>query len=169
MDMYNLISLAGLVVLMAIAWVFSADKRRMNWRAIGWGVALQLALGALIFWAPGSRGVMLWVNDAVNNVIEAAKYGQNFVFGPLATGGVVTKDPSQGYILATQALPLVIFFAALMGLLYHWGIMPVIIHGFAWLFTRLMRISGAESLCTASSIFVGVESTTTIRPYLAEA
>ncbi|MHC4982807.1 MAG: NupC/NupG family nucleoside CNT transporter [Planctomycetota bacterium] len=77
-------------------------------------------------------------------------------------------DPSEGFVLIAQALPLVIFFAALMGLLYYWRIMPAIIRGFAWLFTRLMGVSGAESLCAASNIFVGAESATVVRPYLAQ-
>jgi len=75
---------------------------------------------------------------------------------------------SLGFFLAFKSLPVIIFFSALMALLYHWRIMPLIIRGFAWLFTRLMRISGAESLCAASNIFVGIESATTVRPYLAE-
>ncbi|MCP4708162.1 MAG: nucleoside transporter, partial [Planctomycetes bacterium] len=71
-----------------------------------------------------------------------------------------------GFILAIQSLPVIIFFAALMGLMYFWRIMPVIISGFAWVFSRVMRISGAESLCAASNIFVGIESVTAVRPYL---
>jgi len=116
----------------------------------------------VVFRAPGSRGVFLWLNDAILDIFEAAKAGQHFLFGSAA-------DPSKvGFILAFQALPLAIFFSALMALLYHWRIMPLIIRGFSWLFSRLMRISGAESLCAASNIFVGVESATAIRPHLPE-
>jgi len=168
MDEYNFVSAGGIVGLMAIAWVLSANHRRINWRVIIFGLALQLAIGALVFLTPGSRGVLIGLNDAVVKVITAAQAGQEFVFGPLATKDLVLKDPdpTKAVILATQAFPMVIFFAALMALLYYWRIMPLIIRGFAWLFTRLMRISGAESLCTASNIFVGVESATTVRPYL---
>jgi len=161
MDIYNLVSFVGLFVLMGFAWVLSADRRRMNWRAIGWGVALQLALGMLVFWTPGSRDFFHWLNEKVVIVLTAAQEGQRFLFGPLAEA-----DKTGGFVLALQALPVIIFFAALMGLLYYWRIMPLIVRGFAWVFTRLMRTSGAESLCAASNIFVGIESATTVRPYL---
>ena len=170
MDAYNLVSFAGLAVLMGVAWVFSSDRRRMNWRVIGCGVGMQLLLGLVIFHAPGSRGAFIRLNDAVVRLLEAAKLGQNFVFGLLAKdqGGFVRPESASGFILAFQALPLVIFFAALMGLLYHWRVMPTIIRGFAWLFARLMRVSGAESLCAAGNIFVGIEATTAVRPHLAK-
>ena len=162
MDRYNLVSFAGLFVLIGFAWLLSADRRRMNFRAIGWGVSIQLALGMLVFWAPPSRRVFRWLNDAVLALLAAAQAGQKFLFGPLAEG-----DKTGGFVLAIQALPVIIFFAAMMSLLYHWRVMPAIIRGFAYVFTRLMRISGAESLCVASNIFVGIESATTVRPFLA--
>ncbi len=171
MDGYNLVSLGGLFALVGIAWLLSANRRRMNWRCIAVGVGLQLLLGALVFRAPGSEEVFRWLNLAVKHVMDAAKRGQAFVFGPL---GLLPGESAQGVVgepigvvLATSVLPTIIFFAAVMGLLYYWGIMQQIIRGFAWLFTRLMRVSGAESLCAASNIFVGVESATTVRPYLA--
>ena len=161
MDLHNLVSFAGLFVLLGLAWLLSADRRRMNFRVIAWGVGLQLALGMLVFWAPGSREVFRWLNDAVLAVLGAAQAGQRFLFGPLAEA-----EKTGGFVLAIQALPVIVFFAAMMGLLYHWGIMSAIVRSFAWVFTRLMRISGAESLCVASNIFVGVESATTVRPFL---
>jgi len=169
MDIYNLVSLAGLFVLIGVAWALSADRRRMNVRAIGWGVGLQLALGALVFWLPYSRDSFRWLNDVVVNVLTTAQEGQKFLFGRLALqpGQTGPKgETSLGFFLAIQALPVIIFFSAVMALLYHWRIMPRIIRAFAWVFTRLMRVSGAESLCAASNIFVGIESATTVRPYL---
>lgn len=162
MLIYNFISLAGIFGLMFVAWLFSANRRLLNWRVIFWGTVLQLVFAALVFWAPGSRSLFQWLNDAVIKLLSAAEAGQKFVFGALGTG-----DTNLGFILAFQAFPIIIFFSALMALLYYWGIMPRIIRVFAWLFTRLMRVSGAESLCTASNIFVGIESLTSIRPYLA--
>ena len=168
MDIHNAVSFAGLFVLMGMAWLLSADRRRMNWRAIGCGVGLQLVLGAAVFWTPRSRAFFLWLNDRVVSLLTAAQAGQRFLFGPLAdpraTDGVF--GAGKGFVLAIQALPVIVFFSALMALLYHWRIMPRIIRGFAWVFTRLMRISGAESLCAASNIFVGIESATTVRPFL---
>ena len=170
MDLYNLVSFLGLFTLMAVAWLLSADRRRMNFRVVGWGVGFQLLLGMLVFWAPFSRDVFRWLNDAVIKVLGAAQAGQKFLFGPLANGEQTDRafGQGQGFVLALQALPVIVFFAAVMSLLYHWRIMPAIIRGFAWVFTRLMRISGAESLCAASNIFVGVESATTVRPFLAK-
>ena len=135
----------------------------MNRRVICWGVGIQLALGMFVFWTDLSRRFFLWLNDKVVAFLDAAQAGQKFLFGPLADSA-----KTAGFVLALQALPVIIFFAALMALLYHWRIMPLIVRGFAWVFTRLMRVSGAESLCTASNIFVGIESATTVRPYLRE-
>ena len=173
MDVYNLVSFIGLFVLMALAWCVSTSRRRMNWRVICWGVGIQLALGMLIFWAPGSKTVFEWLNNLVVKLLEAARAGQEFLFGNLALEKW-REGPNAGqytpwrFVLAIQALPTIIFFSALMALLYYWRIMPWIVRGFSWLFTRLMRISGAESLCSASNIFVGIESATTVRPYLAK-
>ncbi|MHC4982808.1 MAG: Na+ dependent nucleoside transporter N-terminal domain-containing protein [Planctomycetota bacterium] len=73
MDEYNIISAGGIVGLMVVAWLVSADRRRMNWRAIIWGVVIQLALAALVFLTPRSRDVFLWLNDVVNSVLRAAE------------------------------------------------------------------------------------------------
>ena len=174
MDVYNLVSFAGIFVLMAVAWVLSANHRKVNYRVIAIGVGLQLALAAMVFRAPGSTKAFEWADKGVNAVLSAARAGQVFVFGYLgrdlkAEPGKYpfeVRDADEGFILAFQALPIAVFFAALMGLLYYWRIMPLIIRGFSWVFTRLMRVSGAESLCAASNIFVGVESATAVRPYL---
>ena len=167
MDMYNLISFVGIFVLMAIAWSASKHRRRLNVRAICWGVGIQLALAALIFHAPGSRGMLLQINSGVLELLGTAQAGQKFLFGNLADGSTMLGGgKALGFVFAFQAVPVIIFFSALMALLYHWRIMPLIIRGFARVFTRLMRISGAESVCAASNIFVGIESATAVRPYL---
>jgi CNT family concentrative nucleoside transporter len=169
MSIYNAVSFVGLFVLMGVAWVFSANRRRMNWRVILWGTALQLAFAALVLALPAGRQALVHVNSLVVKVLGAAAAGTEFVFGRLAIPVGTTNargETSLGLILAFQAFPAIVFFSALMAILYFYRIMPVIIRGFAWVFTRLMRVSGAESLCTASNIFVGVESGLTIRPYL---
>jgi CNT family concentrative nucleoside transporter len=171
MDIYNLVSFSGIFVLMAVAWLFSAERRRMNLRLIAWGVALQLAVAAFIFMAPAGAKAFLVANDVVVSVIDSAGAGARFVFGRLALGPGQTGDDGQtslGFILAFQGFPTIIFFSALIAILYHLRVMPLLIKAFARIFTRLMRISGAESLVAASNIFVGVESMLTVRPHLAD-
>jgi len=170
MDLYNLVSFIGVFGLVFVAWLFSANPRVVNWRAIACGILLQLVLGALVFWLPGSTRAFLWLNDLVLRLLSAATAGQRFVFGVLALPPGATGaqgEKSLGFILAVQALPIIVFVAALMGLLYYCGIMQRVVRAFAWVFSRLMRVSGAESLVTASNIFVGIESATAVRPYLA--
>ena len=162
MDIYNLVSFAGIFVLISFAWVLSADKKNMNWRVIGWGIGLQILIGFFIFIVPVGSKLFLVVNDVVVEVLDSASAGARFVFGPLAETG----EKSLGFILAFQAFPTIIFFSALIAILYYFKIMPLIIRGFAYVFTKLMRISGAESLVAASNIFVGIESNLTVKPYL---
>ena len=167
MDGYNLISFAGIFVLAALAWALSADRRNINWRVIGWGIGLQLLIALFIFVVPAGARVFLVVNDVVVKVLDSAGEGARFVFGRLALGpGQVSKEGAEslGFMLAFQAFPTIIFFSALIAILYYVGLMPLVIKGFARVFTRLMRVSGAESLVVASNIFVGVESNLTIKP-----
>ncbi|MBN2104629.1 nucleoside transporter [bacterium] len=169
METYNLVSFAGIFILLGIAWLFSANKKRMNWRLIGWGLGLQLCFAAFVFWVPAGHRFFLSINTGVLKILSCASAGSEFVFGRLALPPGATNaagETSLGFFLAFQAFPAIIFFAALMSVLYFFRIMPLIIRGFAYVFTRLMRVSGAESLCAASNIFVGIESALTVRPFL---
>ncbi len=168
--MYNVISFFGIFVLMFVAWLFSSNRRRMNWRLIVWAVGLQLILAGFLFILPWGTILFTAVNQAVLWVMDCALEGTRFLFGPLAIPPGYTGpagEPSPGFILAFQALPSIIFFSALISVLYYLGIMPFVIRLFSRVFTSLMRISGAEALCASSNIFVGVESSVTVRPYLA--
>ena len=167
--MYNLISFGGIFLLMAVAWAFSTDRRVINWRVVLWGTALQLVFAVFIFVLPAGSRTFLIVNDVVVKVLDSAMAGTKFLFGRLALPPGMQNEmgeESLGFILAFQALPTIVFFASLMGVLYYIGLMPWLIGIFSKTFTRLMRISGAESMSTAANIFVGVESATTVRPYL---
>jgi len=167
--MQYLINVIGIVILMGIAWGLSNNRKVVNWRVIGWGLGLQLTFALFVFVIPFGSRFFLLVNDLVIALLDSAFAGTYFVFGPLAVGPGATGlggAPSLGFILITQALPTIIFFAALMGVLYHLGVMNWIIKGFSWLFTRLMKISGAESLSASANIFVGIESALVIRPHL---
>ena len=163
--MQNLFSFVGLWGLMAVAWLFSSHRRVINLSVILWGVGLQLVFGAIVFWLPAGREAFSLLNQGVFSLLSFANEGILYVFGPLALPP--GKAGSLGPILAFQVFPVAIFFAALMALLYYAGVMQWLLRFFSWLFTHLMRISGAEALCVSSNIFVGVESALTVRPYLA--
>jgi CNT family concentrative nucleoside transporter len=166
---YNLISFSGIFFLMAFAWLLSANRKAINWRVIIWGTLLQLILAFFIFIVPAGSGIFLFINDAVVKILESSTAGTRFLFGRLALPpGTINEagEDSLGFILAFQALPTIIFFASLMAVLYYAGIMPRLIKLFSKVFTRLMRISGADSLSVSSNIFVGVEANMTILPYL---
>ncbi len=170
MDIYNLVSFAGIFVLIGFAWILSADKKNMNFRVVLWGIGLQLIIGFFIFIIPIGSDLFSFVNDVVIKVLDSASAGAKFVFGPLAIppgAESETGEKSIGFILAFQAFPTIIFFSALIAILYYFKIMPLVIRAFAYVFTKLMRISGAESLVAASNIFVGIESALTVKPYLA--
>ncbi len=155
--------------MLGLAWLVSADRKNMNWRVILWGIGLQIIIALFLFVVPAGSKVFLVVNDVVVEVLNSASAGAKFVFGRLALApGEVsdTGEQSLGFILAFQAFPTIIFFSALISILYYFNIMPPVIRGFAYVFTKLMRISGAESLVAASNIFVGIESNLTVRPYL---
>ncbi|MCK5816613.1 MAG: nucleoside transporter, partial [Candidatus Marinimicrobia bacterium] len=160
----RLTGLLGIVVLLILAWAFSKNRRVINWRVVGWGLGLQLLFALFIFVIPAGTKVFMFINKIVLAVLSSASAGTEFVFGALAKGP--GADGSMGYFFAFQAMPSIIFFAALIGLLYHLGIMQWVIKGFAWVFTKLMKISGAESLSASANIFVGVESSLIIKPYI---
>ena len=169
MELYNLVSFLGIFVLAGFAWLCSANRRVVNWRVILWGVALQFFFAFFIFVVPIGAKFFLLVNKVVVAVLDSATAGTKFLFGRLALPpGTANEagETSLGYFLAFQALPTVVFFAAMVGALYYLKVMPLIIRGFSYVFTRLMRISGAESLCASSNIFVGIESALVIQPHL---
>lgn len=161
---YHFVSGCGFLVLLGIAWVFSTNRKKVAWKTVVWGVALQIAIGLLIFRVPPSRTPFLWLNDGVLGLLNASKAGTAFLFGPLAASPGETG--SVGFILLFQVLPVAIFFAAFTALLYHLRVLQWIVRLFATVFHRTMGISGAESLSGAANIFVGVESALVIRPYL---
>jgi CNT family concentrative nucleoside transporter len=167
--MYNLVSFCGIFILMFFAWTLSTDRRVINWHVIIWGLALQLVFALFIFVLPAGSSVFIFINDVLVKVLDVAGAGTRFLFGRLAVPpGTVgpNGEESLGFIFVFQVVPTIIFFASLMGVLYYIGVMPWLIKIFSRIFTKLMRISGAESLCASSNIFVGIESATTIRPYL---
>jgi CNT family concentrative nucleoside transporter len=168
-SIYNLVSFLGIFVLAGVAWLFSTDRKVVNWRALVWGIGLMLFVAFFIFVVPAGTRVFLWANNAVAAVLDTATAGTKFVFGRLGLPPGTTNEAGEtslGYFLAFQGLPTIIFFAALLGGLYYLGVMPFFVRLFARVFTRLMRISGAEALSVSANIFVGVESALVVRPHL---
>lgn len=163
-DVHNLVSFSGLFGFMLIAWVFSSNRKIINWRVVLWGLVLQFSFAAFIFIVPAGARFFLALNDIVVQVLNCAANGSMFVFGSLAISP--GTEGSLGFILAFQALPTIIFFSALISLLYYLRIMPIIVRFFSRIFTVLMKISGAEALTAASNIFVGVESAFTVKPHI---
>jgi CNT family concentrative nucleoside transporter len=161
---HHFISAAGFLAFAGVAWLFSADRRKVRWKTIAWGMGLQLLIGLLIFQLPGSQRIFLWLNDAVLALLNVSKSGSAFLFGPLAAGP--GEQGSIGFVLIFQVLPVAIFFSAFTAALYHLRVLQIVVRLFAKIFHRTMGTSGAESLCGAANIFVGVESSLVIRPYL---
>jgi CNT family concentrative nucleoside transporter len=158
--MPRLISLAGLFTMMFCAWLLSSDRRRVPWRVIAGGLSLQLiGAGVLLCW-PGMKGEaspLAAFSRAFNALIAHVDVGAGFLFGPL-----VGEIP-----FAFRVLPTIIFFSALMSLLYHVGFLPRIVQGLGGLMRHTLGTSGAESLSAAANIFAGqTESPLVIRPYL---
>jgi CNT family concentrative nucleoside transporter len=162
--------LLGLAALLAIAWALSEDRRRVPWRTVIAGVALQWALALLLIFFPPASAVIVLLNDGATALQSATQAGTGFVFGYL--GGpplpFAETHPGASFILAFQALPLVLTISALASLLFYWGVLQRITAAFAWLLRRAMGIGGALALGAAVHVFVGmIEAPLLVRPYLA--
>ncbi len=159
----------GLGTLLLLAFLCSEDRRRVPWRTVVCGVGLQIAFALLLIGIPGADKAMLWLNDAANALHAATLVGTQFVFGYLAGGpaAFVETHPGASFILAFQALPLVLTISALASLLFYWGVLQRVTATFAWLLRRTMGISGPLALGAAVHVFVGmIEAPLLVRPYL---
>lgn len=160
----------GLVVLTAIAWLLSENRRAVRWRVPIVGLSLQLAIAAIMLKLPTARYVFGALNDGVLALQTATEAGTGFVFGYLGGGPLPFEETIAGgsLILAFRSLPLVIVVSALTALLTYWRVLPLIVHGFSVLFQRTLGVGGAVALSAAANIFVGmVEAPLFIRAYLA--
>lgn len=153
--------LFGLAVLIGIAWLFSNDKRRVDWKLVATGISLQIGFAALVLLVPGGRDVFDAIGQGFVKVLSFVNEGSKFIFGSLM------DVKTFGFIFACQVLPTIIFFAALMGVLYHLGVMQAVVRAMAWVITRVMRVSGAETTSVCASVFIGqTEAPLTVRPYI---
>ena len=155
--------LFGLVMLIGIAWSFSNNKKSVDWKLVVTGVSLQIAFAALVLLVPGGKDVFNALGNGFVKVLSFVNAGSNFIFGDLMS------IPKYGFIFAFQVLPTIIFFAALMSVLYHLGVMQVIVRAMAWAITKVMRVSGAETTSVCASVFIGqTEAPLTVRPYISK-
>ncbi|MGD9020640.1 MAG: nucleoside transporter C-terminal domain-containing protein [Lysobacterales bacterium] len=158
-----LFGIFGLAVLVSIAFAFSTKKKSVDWKLVAAGVGLQLFFAVLVILVPGGRTFFEAISRVFVTVVGFTTDGAIFIFG---TAG----DPqtSLGFMFAFQVLPTIIFFASLMSVLYHLGIMQKVVQGMAWVMLKVMRISGSESLAVAANVFVGqTEAPLVVRPYIA--
>ncbi len=160
----------GIFAISAIAWALSDDRRRAKLSVAAVGIGLQVGLALLFFHLPGARAVFAVANDAVLAVSEATKAGTSFVFGYLGGAEPPFEEPRPGaaFILAFQALPLILVVSALTSLLTYWRILPWVVRGFARVLQKTLGIGGALGFGAAANIFVGmIEAPLFIRPYFA--
>lgn len=163
-------SLLGLFAFLLIAWSISEDRGRMPWRTVLAGIAIQTALALFLIKLPASRIVFQWLGEAVATLQKATQAGTGFVFGYIGGGTLPfeTEVPGSTFILAFQALPLVLVVSALTALLYYWRILPGLVRLFSRLLERSMGIGGASGIVAAANVFIGmIEAPLLIRPYLA--
>jgi CNT family concentrative nucleoside transporter len=168
--MQHLQSALGIVVLIAFAYAVSEDRGAVPWRRVLIGLLFTIALALALLKLPPLRAVFAAVNAGVEALAAATRAGTAFVFGYL--GGAPLpfepKVPGSEFILAFQALPLVLVMSVLTTLLFYWRILPPVVRGFSWLLQRTLGVGGAVGLSTSANIFVGmVEAPLFIRPYLA--
>jgi len=184
----RLIGVFGVLVMLGIAWLLSTNRRAINWRTVAVGVGLQVVFALLILRTGPGEVVFEWARAFISNILCYTDQGAYFIFGDLylsgshfadnISGTMLSKgfevlDPASGdmvglgTIFAFHVLPTIIFFASLMALLYHLGVMQWVIRGFAWVMARTMKTSGAESLSAAANIFVGMnEAPFLVKPFL---
>src|SRR5215470_4048806 len=168
--MQSLQSAFGVFALLGIAWIISEDRRAVAWMQAAVALLVTFATAALLLKAPAAARAFGAINNAVDAIAAASKAGTSFVFGYLGGGQLPfdLKVPGAEFVLALQALPIVLVMSVLTTLLFYWGILPPVVRGFSWVLERTLKVGGAVGLSTAANIFLGmVEAPLFIRPYLA--
>lgn len=165
----NAQSLVGIALTLLICWALSEDRKRVPWRLAIGALVVQVGLILLLFGLPAARSVVVGISATVDGLGAATAQGTQFVFGYLGGGSqpYMVENPQGLFVFAFQVLPLILVISALSALLWHWGILKLIIRGFGFLFEKAMGMGGASATATAANIFVGmVETPIIIRAYL---
>lgn len=156
------VGLLGIITFVSLAYAFSKHRRRVDWRLVFTGLAVQFAIAILLLKVPGPVNALEWIAGLFTSVISASEAGGRFIFGSLADAG-----GPWGFIFLTKVLPVIIFFASLMAILYHLRIMQRVVGALAWCLQRTLGVSGTESLAAAANVFVGqTEAPLCIKPYI---
>jgi CNT family concentrative nucleoside transporter len=162
--MGRLAGLLGIAAILGVAYILSTDRKAIRLKTVAWGIGLQITFAIFVLRFEAGRWLFQKAGDAVNKLLSFAVVGSEFVFGTIGRNQL-----PMGFSFAFQVLPTIIFIAALFALLYHIGVMQLLIRAAAWVMTRVMGASGAESLNVAASIFMGqTEAPLTIRPFLSK-
>ncbi|MEO5958794.1 MAG: nucleoside transporter C-terminal domain-containing protein [Opitutaceae bacterium] len=164
MDLTHILrGLLGIAAFIGFAILFSENRRQIPWKLVGAGLLLQLLCGVLVLKVDAVRAAVDAVGNMFVAILDFNKAGSQFLFGAL-----VTDTKSFGYLFAFNVLPTIIFFSALTSLLFYLGLLQKVVYGFAWLMSKTMKLSGAESLSASANIFLGqTEAPLLIKPYLA--
>ncbi len=153
--------LIGICLLPVVAWLLSTDRKAVNWRTVGGAFGLQVAIGAAALYVPPGRAILEWISDAASQVLDYSLVGIEFVFGSLASDSV-------GYIFAFRVLPVIIFFSALIAVLYYLRVMTWVVRIFGGLLQRALRSSRPESISAAANVVVGmIDAPLVVRPFIA--
>ncbi|NNJ55628.1 MAG: NupC/NupG family nucleoside CNT transporter [Bacteroidia bacterium] len=168
--------LLGLLILVLIAFVLSKSRKNVNWKLVGSGLVIQLVLAFLVFQVPIVASIFEVLAGFFTKLLSFTDAGSEFIFGKwpdvaqlFAFGQEGKVEHTIGYVFAFKVLPTVVFFSALTSLLYYLGILQKVVFGFAWILSKTMKLSGAESLAAAANIFVGqTEAPLVVKPYIAK-
>lgn len=167
--METLISILGIVVLLAIAFLLSTNRKAINYRTVIGAFAIQLIFGALILYVPIGRDALKWLAEGVQNILNYGAEGTKFVFGGLASNKIFEVMGGDGFIFAVRVLPAIVFFSALISLLYYIGVMQWVIRIIGGGLQKLLGTSKAESMSAAANIFVGqTEAPLVVKPYISK-
>ncbi|MFK7743172.1 MAG: NupC/NupG family nucleoside CNT transporter [Planctomycetota bacterium] len=168
--MLQLVSFAGIFVMLGICFAFSRDRGAIRWRLVGVGLLIQAALGLTFLYWPTGNAALQRAGEGVDEFLKLSQSGSYFVFNALSKQELVRDampDESYGFVFAFMVLPTLIFFSSFMAVLYHLGIMQWVVRGMAWLMVRLLGTSGSESLSACGNIFVGqTEAPLLVKPFL---
>lgn len=157
----------GLAVLLFIAYLFSTNRRAIDWRLVAVGIGLQLIFAVLVLYTESGEWVFEQIGNAFDQLISFTYDGSEFIFGPLGVPPGEASNQDFGSIFAFQVLPIIVFFASLMSVLYYLRIVQPLIRGMSRFMAWAMRVSGAESLATAANMFIGqTEAPLVIEPYV---